>query len=347
MPAATAHHPAPHGRPRRIWLAVAAALVGGVALAALASGWDAGAWLHAAWRSFRSISAVYLVPVLALQTLQLLLSAYAWFRILEHAYPDRVGRREVLACCSAGAALNSFLPANAGTLVTLLMLVAVIEPATLAGVVGSAAVEKLFWAFQALLLWAYLFFAVGGTFALKFGAESRHPWVTTLVVLVLVGVVAVVARVGWRWLRRTWEQAKHGGAILGDRRAYVRGVFVPQLASWWCRAAGIAVLFLAFGIPLGFERVMLVLGGNTLGSNVSVTPGGIGVNQALSVASLHGATSSATAGAFSITQQLLTTAWNVVLALVFLVAAFGWAGGRRLLAQTWGGARDQLRERLS
>ncbi|HVP75778.1 MAG TPA: lysylphosphatidylglycerol synthase transmembrane domain-containing protein [Gaiellaceae bacterium] len=348
MAADAAHHPASNRRLRHLWPVAAAALVGGGLIAALAAGWDGGRWFHEVWKSFRAVSFVYVVPALALQTLQMLFSAYACFRILQHAYPGaQIRRLPVFACYATGVALNCFLPANGGMLVTILMLVAVVEPATFAGVVGAAAVEKLFFAVAGMLVYLYLFLGVGGSFALKFGAESRHPWVTTLAVLAVVAVVAVAMRLGWRWLRGVWAQAKQGGRILADRRAYVRHVLVPQLLSWCCRAGVIAVLLVAYGIPVGFQRTMLLIGGNSLANVASVTPGGIGVSQALNVASLHDATSSATASAYSVGQQLLATAWNVVLALVFLGAAFGWAGARRLVKQSLGGARERSAERLS
>jgi hypothetical protein len=67
----------------------------------------------------------------------------------------------------------------------------------------------------------------------------------------------------------------------------------------------------------------------------SVTPGGVGVTQAFNVASLKGVTTTANATAFSVTQQLIMTAWNILVALVLVVWAFGWTGGKSLVEQSY------------
>lgn len=54
-------------------------------MGAVAAGWDVGAWLRAVWESLTSISLVYLVPALALQTV---FAAAAWHGILRYAYPE-------------------------------------------------------------------------------------------------------------------------------------------------------------------------------------------------------------------------------------------------------------------
>jgi uncharacterized membrane protein YbhN (UPF0104 family) len=335
-----------HGSVRKRWMAAAAALVLALVALAVVRGWDAIGWLRAVLDSFQGISVIYLVPALALKTLQILFAAEAWFRILRYAYPGAGLRRlPVLACYATGVAVNAFVPASAGTLVTMLMLVAVIEPATFAGMLGAAAVEKLFFAVAGIAVFVYLFLSVSGSFTLQFATEARHPWLSALTAAVVVGVVAVAGRLAWRWLGGLWQQAKRGGKIVADGRVYVRHVVVPQLLSWCCGVGGVAVVLLAWGIPVGFHTVMLVVGGNTLAGVASVTPGGVGVSQAVNVASLHGTTSASTASGYSIGQQLLSTAWNVVLAIGLLVAAFGWSGGRRLVADAWIAARRQQPER--
>jgi hypothetical protein len=52
------------------------------------------------------------------------------------------------------------------------------------------------------------------------------------------------------------------------------------------------------------------------------------------VASLHEATDAATASAYSIGQQLLTTVWSFVLTAVLVAAAFGRSGGKRLVEES-------------
>jgi hypothetical protein len=44
-----------------------------------------------------------------------------------------------------------------------------------------------------------------------------------------------------------------------------------------------------------------------------------------------GITTATTAAAYSLGQQLIVTAWNQVFAIVLLVSAFGWSGGKQLV----------------
>jgi uncharacterized membrane protein YbhN (UPF0104 family) len=134
--------------------------------------------------------------------------------------------------------------------------------------------------------------------------------------------------------------AKQGGKILSNRRAYVTKVLFPQLLAWCCKVGVVAILLAAYGIPVGFHTLFSVLGGNTLANVASLTPGGVGVNQAFNVASLHEATSAATASAYSVGHQLLSTVWNIALAAVLVAVAFGRSGGKRLVEDSSARARE-------
>ena len=68
--AARASAAPPQSAVRRAWLVAAAAVVAAVVVAAVAAGWDVVEWLSAVWDSLTSISPLYLVPALALQTLR-------------------------------------------------------------------------------------------------------------------------------------------------------------------------------------------------------------------------------------------------------------------------------------
>jgi uncharacterized membrane protein YbhN (UPF0104 family) len=331
----------PQSAVRRAWLVAAAAAVAAVVVAALAAGWDVGAWLGAVWDSLTSISPAYVVPALVLQTLQTAFAAAAWHGILRYAYPEtEIRYRGVLACYATGVALNSVTPAHAGTIVTALMFVAIIPAATLAGVLAAAAVEKLFFAVVGLAVFLYLFLSVGGSFERKFGFLTQHPWATALAAAAAAIVLALGGRLAWHRLRRLWDEAKQGGKILSDRRAYLTKVLVPQLLAWSCKVGVVAVLLAAYGIPVDFHTLFSVLGGNSLANVASLTPGGVGVNQAFNVASLHDATTAATASAYSVGHQLLSTVWNIALAAVLVAAAFGRSGGRRLVQESSGRARE-------
>jgi len=63
------------------------------------------------------------------------------------------------------------------------------------------------------------------------------------------------------------------------------------------------------------------------------------------VLSLKGITSASNATAYSVAQQLVTTAWGMLFAIVLLVRAFGWSDGKTLLAQSYSQAREKKTER--
>jgi hypothetical protein len=89
---------------------------------------------------------------------------------------------------------------------------------------------------------------------------------------------------------------------------------------------------------------MGVAGGNSIANTVSVTPGGVGVNQAANVATLDSVTDSATATAYSLGQQLAITAWNIAFAIVIVIWAFGWKGGKLLVEQSYEDAKVKVAE---
>jgi uncharacterized membrane protein YbhN (UPF0104 family) len=331
---------------RRVWIAAAVLAAVAVLAAALLARWDVRAWLAASWESFTSISLGYVLPALLLQSLALCFAGAAWAGILRYAYPaGEVSYVRVLACCATGTALNHLLPANAGTVVTALMFVATIPSATPAGIIAAAAVEKLLFAALGAFVWLYLFLSVGGSFDRKFGFFSQHRWAAALIAVAVIVVLVVGGRLAWDKLKRVWEEARQGGGIVRDPRAYAVRVAFPQLLAWCCRVAVVGLLLAAYRIPVRFHTLMSVLGGNSVANLASVTPGGIGVNQAFNVASLRDVTSAANANAYSVAHQLLTTVWSIVLAVVMLGIAFGPAGGR-LVAQAYaqatgrGGAKE-------
>jgi uncharacterized membrane protein YbhN (UPF0104 family) len=325
-----------------IWLTVLVA-IGGVAYLL---GWDIRGWFSQLWDTLTEISAKYLIPALVLQTLQTLFTALAWLAIIRYAYPDSgVPARQVIACYATSVALNTFLPANLGTLVMLVMFTAIIAAATFAGIFAGYLVEKIFFTVIGAVVYLYLFLSVGGSFDIKFGWVSAHPWATAIIAAgILLGVV-ILCRLAWRWLKKLWAQAKVGGKILSDWKAFLGRVFLPEFLGWCCKLGVIALFLAAYGIPVSFHTVMRIVGGNSIANVASVTPGGVGVNQAFNVASLNGVTDATTATAYSVAQQLVTTAWNILFAIILVTWAFGWAGGKKLVGDSYvdakGKAADQ------
>jgi uncharacterized membrane protein YbhN (UPF0104 family) len=303
-------------------------------------GWDIRSWFSQLWDTLTQVSAKYLIPALVLQTFQTLFTAVAWLAILRYAYPDSgVPARQVIACYATSVALNNFLPANLGTLVMLIMFTAIIVGATFAGIFAGYLVEKIFFSVIGAVVYVYLFVSVGGSFDIKFGWVSAHPWATAIVAVGVVLGVVILCRLAWRWLKKLWAQAKQGGKILADWKAYFGRVFFPEFLGWCCKLGVIALFLAAYGIPVSFHTVMRIVGGNSIANVASVTPGGVGVNQAFNVASLNGVTDATTATAYSVAQQLVTTAWNILFAIVLVTWAFGWTGGKKLVGDSYTDAK--------
>ena len=113
-----------------------------------------------------------------------------------------------------------------------------------------------------------------------------------------------------------------------------------------CKLAVIGIMLAAFTIPVTFESVQWVTGSGSLANVVSVTPGSVGITQATNALALDACCDVAPGTAFdySTAQQLITTAWNVVFALVLVVSVFGWKGGKQLVTQSYADAKVKVAE---
>lgn len=308
-------------------------------------GVDVAGWFSDLWDTLTGVGLGYLVAGWTLQTAQTTLTALGWYFILRAAYPQaRILYRAVLAAYATGVALNGFLPANIGTVVMVLMYVAIIPHANLPGVLGGMVVQKIFFTVVGTLTYVYLFVSVEGSFELQLGGPHDHPVLFGLAIAGAALLLVILARIFWRKLKGLWESAKRGGAILARPRDYLLKVALPSFGAWVAKLGVIAVFLAGYGITVSFHTVMSVAGGNSIANTVSVTPGGVGVNQATNVAALGGVTDAATATAYSLGQQLAVTAWNIVFALVLVTWAFGWAGGKLLVEQSYADAKVKVEE---
>jgi uncharacterized membrane protein YbhN (UPF0104 family) len=317
-----------------------------LAIAALGLlGVDVRGWFSDVWDALTGVGLGYLIAGWTFQTAQTTLTALGWYFILRAGFPDAgMLYRGVLAAYAAGVALNGFLPANIGTVAMVLMFVAIIPGANLPGVLGGMVVQKVFFTVAGAFVYAYLFLSVPGSFELQLNGPHDHPLLFGTVVVGAVLLIVMLVRIFWRKLRGLWEKARQGGAILARPREYAVRVLLPSFGAWLAKLAVIAVFLAAYGITLTFHAVMSVAGGNSIANTVSVTPGGVGVNQATNVAALSGVTDAATATAYSLGQQLAITAWNVAFALVVVTWAFGWTGGKVLVQQSYVDAKERVAE---
>ena len=307
-------------------------------------GWDLRGWFSNLWDTITTIETKYLIAGVALKTVQTTLTAFGWYSILRFAYPDRVRLLDIVACYAASVALNGILPANLGTLALLLMFTSIIAGATFAGILGGYAVQKIFFTLIGAFVYLYLFLSVGGSFDIKFAFVHEHPWATGIVLIGGGFLLFLVLRRLWTRVLVWWDHAKEGGAILSRPRVYMVRVFLPSFLAWVASLGVMAVFLAAYDIPVTFDTLMRICGGNSIANVTSVTPGGAGVTQAFNVASLKGVATSEQATAYSVAQQLVTTTWNIIFGIVLVVWAFGWSGGKKLVGDSYEEAKQKAAE---
>jgi hypothetical protein len=66
--------------------------------------------------------------------------------------------------------------------------------------------------------------------------------------------------------------------------------------------------------------------------------------QAMNSAALSGSVDAATATAYSIGQQLIISAWDVLFAVIVVSWVFGWSGGKELVESSYEDAKVKSRE---
>ena len=345
----TTRHVLPfHDRSRGWRIGKVLAWLVGIALVVVVcdlAGFDVRGWFSNLWDTMTSISAGYIVAGVVFQTGQTMLTALGWYFILAAGYPDGEFRyRDILAAYAAGVAMNGFLPANIGTLASLLMYMSLIRGSTFPGILGARPVQKIFFTVIGAVVYLYLFLSVGGTFHMQLGWMDDHRLlVPLLIAAVVVGLYFVIKRF-WSKFKGLWEKAKQGGAILATPRKYVLEVLIPSFGAWICKLVVIGIFLAAYSIPVTFHTIMSVVGGNSLANTVSFTPGGVGITQAVNTASLSSVTSPDTAAAYSLGQQIITTAWNVAFGAVLVVWVFGWTGGKQIIGSSYTGAKEKAAE---
>jgi uncharacterized membrane protein YbhN (UPF0104 family) len=312
-------------------------------------GVDVTGWLSNLWDQITAIwdkNPGYFFAALAAQTGQTVFAGVSYYFILKAAYREEVGFWPVVASYAVGVAMNGWLPANIGTFVTLFMFVAIIPSCTLAGALAAYLLQKIFFTIAGTFVYLYMFLSVPGAFDISFGNLTSH-WVLTVAIVagIVVGLV-VVARVLKRKVAVLWENAKEGGVILATPKRYLTRAFLPSLLSWLCKLAVIGIFLAAFAIPVTFESIMWVVGSGSLANVASFTPGAVGVTQATNALALKTCCGVANSVAidYSTAQQLITTAWNQLVAIVLLLWVFGWSGGRQIVGDSYTDAKAKVAE---
>ena len=303
-------------------------------------------WLRDLWDQIKNVPVGYIVAALFFQTGQTVLAGLSYYGILRAAYPGYVEFWPIVTAYAVGVAMNNFLPANIGTFVTLLMFVAIIPACTFAGAIAAYLVQKIFFTIAGTFVYLYLFLSVPGSFNENLGNLSDNPALSILIAVGAVVLIVILGRIFWRQVKKLWLQAKQGGVILSRPKEYFTHAFLPSLLSWLCKLTVIGIFLAAFAIPVTFESIMWVTGSGSLANVVSFTPGAVGITQATNALALETCCDVAnrTAVDYSTAQQLITTAWNVLLALILVVSVFGWTGGKLLVGQSYTDAKVKVAE---
>ncbi len=334
--------PPPESRMRRL-LKVGAAIVAVIVAVAFLDliGVDIGGWFSDLWDQISDLSSKTIIGAVTLQSAQTALAGISYYGILRFAYPGEVRIAPIITAYAVGVAMNGFLPANIGTFVTLLMFVAIIPSATFGGAIAAYLVQKIFFTVAGTFVYLYLFLSVPGSFDANLGGLKDHP---VSVIVILVGgaiLIVMLGRIFWSKVKKLWDQAKEGGAILSHPSQYLLRAFLPSFLSWLCKLGVIAIFLAGFAIPVTFESVMWVVGSGSLANVASVTPGAAGITQATNALALDTCCDvpTDTAVAYSTAQQLIITAWNVLFATVLVVIVFGWTGGKQLVGSSYTDAK--------
>jgi uncharacterized membrane protein YbhN (UPF0104 family) len=309
-------------------------------------GIDVVGWLQELWDEIKDVPPGYIVAGLFFQSGQTLFAGLSYYGILRAAYPGQVEFWPIVTAYAAGVAMNNFLPANIGTFATLVMFVAIIPACTFPGALAAYLVQKIFFTIAGTFVYLYLFLSVPGSFTESLGNVSEDPLRSILIAAGGIFLIVLLGRIFWRQLKKLWAKAKQGGAILARPKEYLTYSFLPSFLSWLCKLVVIGIFLAAFAIPVTFESVMWVTGSGSLANVVSVTPGAVGITQATNALALDACCDVAkdTAVDYSTAQQLITTAWNVLFAIVLVVSVFGWKGGKQLVTQSYADAKVKVAE---
>jgi uncharacterized membrane protein YbhN (UPF0104 family) len=337
----------PPSRPRRLaWIVLSLLGIAAAVWILDLLGVDVTGWLSDLWDQVKGVPAGYTVAGVIVESGQTTFAGLSYYGILAAAYPGEVAIAPIVTAYAVGVAMNGFLPANLGTFVTLMMFIAIIPSATIAGATAAYLVQKIFFTLAGAFVYLYLFLSVPGAFDVSFGNLSAHPVATVTIVVGAAALLSLLGRIFWRQVKKLWAQAKKGGVILADPKRYLSRVFLPSFLSWLCKVAVTGIFLAAFAIPVTFDSIMWVLGSGSLANVASFTPGSVGVTQATNALALHTCCNVAhnTAVAYSTAQQLIMTAWNVVFATGLVVLVFGWTGGKQLVGGAYVDAKGQAAE---
>jgi uncharacterized membrane protein YbhN (UPF0104 family) len=243
----------------------------------------------------------------------------------------------ILASNQAGSLINTFAPAKAGSVAKLGIMRLAIPGSTLGTIVSVSALTSVVFGvisavtFCILLLFQRPVVKEATRQDRSINAFVRHHPVLTVaaVALVILGAAYLLRRHRTK-LADLKKQFLLGGAILKTPGRFALLVIFPSILSYLMRYVQTAIFMEAFNIPVTVQSLFLVIAGRQFSGLISVTPGGIGTKQAVDVIALRKYAPSDVVTSFSIAQDAITKAWNVVFGIIAMSWGFGLTGTRRI-----------------
>lgn len=232
--------------------------------------------------------------------------ARAWQNVVRAAYPAaRLGFPTAFGACVAAVGLSSLSPIRGGELARIVVVKPRVAGSSYATLAGTLVVETL------------VDVAVAGSLVVVTFAAGLVPGLGGLAVLGL----------SRRSLAELGARVRNGVAVLGDRRAFARGVVSWLGLSWALRITSVYFFLVAFSIDATPGTALVVVAVQCLSTLVPLTWAGIGAQQGLLVAVLASTAGAGGAVAFGVGMQAATLLLNVgagIVALAVLVRTLRW-----------------------
>jgi uncharacterized membrane protein YbhN (UPF0104 family) len=279
----------------------------------------------------------------------LLARSRSWQNVLRAAYPDhKVPYSKIAAAYIAGAGLNSFIPARVGDATKIFLAKRSIRGSSYPAITSSFFVQSIFDTTAGFLVLGYAL--TQGLFppaprlpklpAYDIAFWAEHPRLLVFVITALAIGLVVLFAVLARRAEEFWDRVKQGVVVLTQPGRYLREVASWQGVGWLARFGSFYFFLDAFHIGGSFSNVMLVMSVQAVAGVLPFTPGGIGPQQALLVATLHGA-DAADVLSYSIGQQIAISIWTAILGFLALVFVFRTTNWRALIRS----AEEDAKER--
>ena len=315
-----------------LWILLGLAVVGVLDLL----GFDAVGWVKRVWDNIRNVSPWSIALALVFVTIGKLLSSVPWTVALRASYPDEdIPYKVILAANQAGSLINTFAPAKAGSVAKLGIMRVAIPGSSLGTIVSVSALTSVVFGVISAVTFIILVLYQRPVISEEADREGTitkyvqdHPGIT---VAVIVGIVLIAIFLFRRYrskLDKLKDQFLLGGAVLKTPGRFVLLVMLPSVLSYMTRYIQTAIFMHAFDIPVTIQSLFLVIAGRQFSGLIAVTPGGIGTKQAVDVVALRNYAPSDVVTSFSLAQDAVTKAWNILFGIIAMSWGFGVSGAR-------------------